>query len=229
MYKATVIINTYNEDRDTLRKAIESYVCQKGVDIQILISTVIHDDAILVAREYNIESIVSLSPGIYSQLNCSLSHIQNDWYAYASGNDIAKPNKMFDEIDKCVSSNKKVCYSAFDVINKVTGTEITRRFHDYNHTKHMKGNFVNDCATIHKSLIEKYGPFDGRWGNHGYYDFWLRIYEGEGNVFVYNDNPTWDYIIRESSSHQKRSKDSTKVMENLMLKKEMLNYHGKEI
>lgn len=226
VYKASVIINTYNNSEEELRQAIESYLYQDGVDVQVIISTAKGDNSIKLANEYCLDCCISTKPSIYPQLNKALSFIKNDWFAYASGNDIAHPYKMFDEIDACVKNKKLVCYSGFDITNSNLEIQKTRLFHNYSYKKHLKGNFVNDCATIHKSLINKYGPFKLEHGNHAYYDFWLRIFEGEGNVFVYNPNPTWMYRVTETSSHVIRSKNATKIEANKKLKYKMLRSHG---
>jgi hypothetical protein len=166
VYKASVIINTYDETVENLVEAIESYLDQEGVDVQVIISTAKGDNSIELAKLYGLDCCIATKPGIYPQLNKALSYIKHDWFAYASGNDIAYPNKMFDEIDMCVKKKKLVCYSGFDISNSILKVYKTRLFHAYSYNSHLKGNFVNDCATIHKSLIDEYTPFDLEHGNH---------------------------------------------------------------
>lgn len=225
-YDASVIINTYRNSDNNLEEAIKSYLNQHGVNMQLIISTVKGDSSIKLAEKYNLECCISDKPGIYEQLNKALSLIKNDYFAYASGNDVAYPNKMFDEIDHCVKANKMVCYSGFDYANADLKVYATKIFHDYNYERHLKGNFVNDCATIHKSMLDKYAPFKLEFKNHAYWDFWLRIFEGEGNVFVYNPNPTWIYRVSNKSSHVIRSKDEKKIQENNESRIKMLSTHG---
>ena len=226
-YKASVIINNFNKSKQQLIQAIESYLNQDGLDVQVIISTAQGDNSIKIAETYGLDCCISKEPGIYPQLNKAISFIKNDWFAYASGNDVAYSTKMYDEISSCVKHKKLVCYSGFDLTNNDLIVYKTRYFHDYSYEKHLKGNFVNDCATIHKSLIDKYGPFKLCWGNHAYYDLWLRIFEGEGNVFIYNPNPTWMYRVTDKSSHIVRSKSMAQIEANKKLKLKMLRSHGR--
>lgn len=203
--KANIIINTVNEKDIYLRKAIESYLKQKNVDIEIIISTIQGDKSISIGVEYGASIAVSPKKGIYQQLNNSLKYIDADYFAYASGNDVALINKMEIEIELCESHNKKVCYSDFIKANKNLVKKSVARFIPYNYKKHLQGNFVNDCATIHSSLL-KYTPFELKWGNDAFYDYWLRVYENEGDVFIHNDIPTWVYRITNESQHVRARK-----------------------
>lgn len=225
MEKATVIINTYKENPDYLRLAIESYLQQTDIEMQIIISSVKGDTSLRIAREYyNIDLCISPEPGIYEQLNNAVKKIKGDWFSIASGNDVAIPYKTRMEIDCCKAENKKVCYSAFLVSDEDFKHTDVARFHDYDYQKHLVGNFVNDDAIIHKSLL-KYLPFKLKWGNHAIWDYWLRIYEKEGNVFCYNPIPTWKYRMSKDSAHIKRKSDPEKHKHNIDLRNKMLNSH----
>jgi hypothetical protein len=120
--------------------------------------------------------------------------------------------------------NKKVCYSSF-YRTDITGVRSIKNFHDYDYKKHLVGNFVSDCAMVEIETFLKYTPFKVEYGNHSYHDLWLRIYKGEGNVFIYNPIATWEYVVTENSSHYKRSKDLKKHRENEDSRKKMLNNH----
>lgn len=201
-YKCSVIINTYKENPEDLIAAIKSYQMQRNVDVEIIISTVVGDSSINIARSLGIEKVcISKNPGIFPQLNNALKMIGTDWYCYASGNDKALPNKCFTEINLCINSDKKICYSAYCKTDENFKITAVRKYHDYDFGKHLTGNFVSDCSMIHRSVIAKYSPFLVELGNEAYYDFWLRVYEGEGNIFLYNPTPTWLYRISEKSQH----------------------------
>ena len=222
--KCSVIINTYKDNLENLRWAIESYLTQKNIDVQLILSTVKGDNSIQLAKEYKeIDLCISEQPGIYPQLNKALTYIKHEWFAYASGNDEAYQTKLYDEISLCKKHKKLVCYSAFDIT--FDGIVRTRYFHNYSHKKHLEGNFISDCALIHKDLIKKYGPFKLEWGNYAFYDFWLRVYEGEGNVFVYNPEPTWNYIVSNNSLHIKRKKNPELTKKYESLKQKMIESH----
>jgi len=219
----TVIINTVNENPRYLLEAIKSYESQVGVLVQIIISTIVGDPSVKVAGERGHKIVVSPKPGIYPQLNTAIKHIKADWYCYASGNDVAHPRKLILEVGECLKYSKKVCYSAFYITDNNLTVTGTRTFYSYSYKKHLNiGNFVSDCAMMSREIIDKYGPFAFRWGNAAYYDLWLRVYEGEGNVFCYNPVPTWYYRICHNSQHVVRGKNKSKKQANNALKAKML-------
>lgn len=226
LYDVTVIINTINEDPVYLRKAIESYKNQKWVKVHILISTVIGDKSIDMAKKMKCDVYINTKKGIYRQLNKAIKQIKGEWYCYASGNDVALPAKLYTEIMCCLKYDKKICYSNFIRANENLNNGRTTNFHEYNFTRHLNGNFVNDCALIHHTIIKKYAPFQWeKWGNHAYHDFWLRVHEGEGNVFCFNPKPTWVYRVTNNSKHVKRNLDPGKKQANIDLALKLRRYH----
>ena len=218
--KATVIINTYRESIKLLSETIMGYEAQEGVDLQILVSTVSGDPSIPIAIHRGHDVAISPEPGIYSQLNNSLKYVTGDWVCYASGNDFPAPDKIASEIKMCKKKKKKVCYSAFYKTDSLLCVRSIAKFQPYDYQRHLSGNFVNDCSMISKKILDKYGPFDEQWGNHAFWDFWLRVYEGEGNVFTYNPVPTWYYRLTSESQHIKRSRseEAKKINESLRIK-----------
>lgn len=219
-YNASVVINTYRDNTKNLIRVINNYKNQKGVNVQIIISTVEGDTAIDIAKEYNCDLCVSGEPGIYQQLNNAIKLVKNDWYCYASGNDVTYPDKLLQEIQCCIKSNKLICYSDFDTAKANSKTIKKRSFYKYSYEKHLQGNYVNDAGLIHKSILDKYAPFKLEWNNLAYWDFWLRVYEGEGNIFCYNPNSVFKYIFRNDSSHIKRKKspEETVMYQELVAK-----------
>ena len=224
-YKASVIINTIKEDKKNLQLAIDSYKNQKNVDMQIIISTIIGDPAVDLAHKNKVQVYINDKPGIYYQLNNALKIVKNEWFCYASGNDVAMPNKLWLEISKCIATKKKICYSNFYHTNETFKVIKQTTFYDYDIRKHLQGNFVNDCATIHFSILKKYAPFSLKWGNHAYWDFWLRVYAGEGNIFCFNSIPTWKYRISSKSSHVIRAKNAKARKANRQLRYKMIRHH----
>jgi len=223
---ATVIINTVNEKPEYLRQAIESYLKQRFVTMQVIVSTIKGDISTQIAKEYKgVQLVICPEKGIYEQLVHAVKFIKHEWFAYASGNDIAEPTKMYQEIRACQKHKKEVCYSDFYKANENLTVKKTASFHRYSYPLHLEGNYVNDCATVSTRLVMKYG-FDLQWGNHAYWDLWLRIYEGEGDVFVYNPSPTWIYRITNDSSHVKRKSNPEQKEKNLILRKKMIEHHG---
>jgi hypothetical protein len=65
-------------------------------------------------------------------------------------------------------------------------------------------------------------PFKEEFGNFAYHDFWLRIAKGEGNIFAYNDSPTWMYRISDKSRHISKRENKELLALEERQKKEML-------
>ena len=223
----SVIINTYKEDETILRQAIESYISQMGVSTQVIISTVVGDTAVKIAESYQgVEIFQSEEPGIYQQLNNALEMVSGDWFVYASGNDIAKPNKLYNEVECCRRNNKLICYSDFVIVDHKLKMIKKRMFHPYDPEMHLKGNYVNDCALMHRSILDKFKPFNWqKWGNHAYYDFWLRVYRQIGDVFCYNQSFEWFYRMSPTSSHVVRAQDTAKKLANKKIRNELTVFH----
>jgi len=98
-------------------------------------------------------------------------------------------------------------------------------FHEYDYKKHFTGNYVADSSVVSKRLVDKYLPFRVELNNYAYWDLWLRIFEGEGDVFCYNPHPTWAYVQDENSMHIKRWKDEKLMIEAEHDKQIMLSLH----
>jgi hypothetical protein len=217
----SIIINTVNEDPALLEKAISSYENQVGVRTQIIISTISGDPSLAIAINHGLEVSISPQKGIYEQLNYATKFIKGAWFCYASGNDAAEPYKCRMEIQHCYETNKLVCYSAFKVADNSLKVYSSRKFHQYDYKKHLAGNFVSDCAMIKTDLLMKFLPFNNQvYGNHAYWDLWLRIYEKFGNLFCYLDHPTWIYRQEDKSAHLQRkgNKEKTKLNIDLRIK-----------
>lgn len=230
--RASVIMNVCNEKAADLILAVESYLRQP---VQLIISTVEGDSCIDLLQDCPVEIFVTAkkdhpgrSPqGSFVQLNNALHLINEDWFCFASSNDTAHPRKIETEIGICIREGKKICYSAFNTMDdelKITGT---RTFYAYDFQRHLTGNFVSDCSLMHRSIVEKYLPFKLEFNNYAYWDLWLRVFEGEGDVFFYNPIPTWNYRISENSMHIARKKDPELMAKFKQDEKRMLATHGK--
>jgi len=224
--KATVIINTIKETPERLMLAINSYKNQVGVSLQIIISTIEEDTSIKIAKQMGCDVVINPEKGIYKQLNNAINYIKYDWWCYASGHDIAIQDKIRDEINCCLENNKLICYSNYNLVDPQNNISKEIIFPDYNNESHLKGNFVNDCAIINTALTRKYAPFQSdKWHNDSFYDFWLRIYEGEGDVFIHNNKPTWNYIQYSDSKHLVRQKNENELQQYRELREEMIKSH----
>lgn len=239
--KVSVIMNTLNEDRILLDKAIMSYLTQSGVELELIISTVSCDRnlsyimdkykgvkfAVMDESKHPI-SLGRREPiGAYLQLNNALPFVTGDFFCYASSNDVAYDNKLLTESKTLIKTGKHICYSNFYLINE-HGQRVRRtNFQEYNFQAHLKGNFVSDCSMMTRYIFDKYLPFDLSVKNLGYWDMWLRVYEGEGNVFELHKTPTWGYRNLKSSLRVDRLKDKAKVRQENEDRRLMLLRHKK--
>ena len=224
--RVSVVINTYNNRPDQLLAAVKSYMTQPGVAVQVIVSTLLGDSSLSALNGIGVTFCLSKKPGIYSQLNKALSYVIGDWFCYASGNDVAVPGKLLDEVRCCETAKAHVCYSAFFSADAHLANKKVASFYPYSYEKHKKGNFVSDCAMMNREILNTYKPFVEKYGNAAYWDFWLRVAEGEGEAaFVYNPKPTW--IYRTGGRHILRKKDKDKVRHNNEVKQLMLLDHRK--
>jgi len=216
----TILINTMNENPAWLKKSIESnYECIG--EKQIIVSTMLNDRNYDMLMQYRRRNIIQVnfcdhtkhpgrSPeGAYYQINSASHFIKGEWFYYISSNDYVDKYKIQNEISKCKSEKKQVCYSAFHVIDwneKIIGERIVgQRWNDYNYQRHIRGNYVSDASFISVDLLKKYIPFrSDLYGNLAHWDLWLRIFEGEGNVFCYNEKKAFYYRNNFDSMHNER-------------------------
>lgn len=219
-------MNTYLENQAWLKAAILSYKTQQDVDVELIVSAVKGDPNIALIEKVGVSKLVlNEKPGIYTQLNEATKHITGDFVCYASSNDTALPTKLITEYNLLKSTGKAVCYSNFNVTDhngRITGI---RQFpKHYTIDEHLKGNFVSDCALVRSDIFRKHIPFDHQWGNHAYYDLWLRIYAGEGNVFINNPRPGWNYR-KHDGMRKDRAKSQAKVIHNQKLREALIQHH----
>lgn len=223
---ATVIINTFNEDPVVLSRCVNSYRNQFS---QVIISTIEGDHSInmfkglqyaIVEKENHVGKSAS---GAYQQINNALKLFDTDFLCYASGNDYAEPRKAFIETTILKRTNKKVCYSAF--FNVKNNRRSTQLFHPYNYQTHLSNNFVSDCSMMTRDIVQKYLPYRIEYKNFAHWDSWLRIFEGEGNVFHYNPIPTWNYVWNENDMSKQRRRYPEKILQNQLDREFMLKNH----
>lgn len=224
--KATVIINTISEDFEVLKRCVDSY---KSQFTQVIISTIEDDvsidkfDGVEYAIVLKSDHVGKSASGAYQQINNALKLFNTDYLCYASGNDYAEPNKAKIEIEILKKTGKKVCYSAF--WNVKAGVKSIQPLHDYNYDVHLTNNFVSDCSMITRDIVEKYLPYRIKYKNFAHWDSWLRIYEEEGDVFVYNPVPTWNYLWNDNDMSKERLRSPEKIKQNLEDREQMLKDH----
>ena len=138
----SIILNTYNEKKEYLVEAIESYLHQT-IKTEIIVSTIDDDRNLELIKSFPVKVVTmkkeehpGKSPlGSFMQINNALSSITGEWFSFASSNDIALPFKNEMEVNCCMNNGKDVCYSAFDIIDE-SGMKINeRKFHEHNNIR----------------------------------------------------------------------------------------------
>lgn len=235
----TVLINTYNENPIWLRQTIDSYLSNK-ISKQIIVCTLAGDKNLSILKGYGNQIEIYLCPGAehpgkspqgaFYQINSALNNcdIKGDWFCFMSSNDIVNSNRLELEVEQCIKNNKLICYSDFDEFEETTGHRKTRTFFPYDYKKHLRGNFVSDASLIKTSLLLEYAPFNYQvLGNYSFWDLWLRIYEGEGDVFTYLQQHTWSYRLNPDSMHLQRRSDTKGQQQGREWYNRMLDFNNR--
>jgi glycosyltransferase involved in cell wall biosynthesis len=227
-------MNTYNENRNYLQQAIESCLNQKEVLVQLIVSTVEGDDNMDFIKKFPVDLCVmdrkdhaGRSPkGSYQQLNNALKLITGDWFFFISSNDILFPFKSIQEIDYCRLKKAKICYSNFYHVDQSCNVIRETEYFDYSHEKHLRGNYMSDATMVQVDILRKYTPFNTDLNNCAFWDMWLRIFEGEGNIFCFNPNPAFMYRVMSSSMHIERQKSRDERNKENNDRRNMLQKHA---
>ena len=214
-------MNCMDEDHGYFREAVESILNQKGVYVHLILSTIEDDPSIKWIEEYSGDIYVSIFPkkdhpgkspeGSFTQLNYALQWVKHDWLCFCSSNDVIFPTKLRMEIMECLTENKLVCYSDLCITDSKLKIISETKYGSFSRERHLQTNFIPDQSTINYAKLKKYLPFRTTWYNCGFWDFWLRVYEGEGTVFVYNPHTERYYRQLPNSMHVERNRDSQKV------------------
>lgn len=221
MKNISVIMNCIDENPQYFKEAVDSILGQNGVSVHLILSTVEGDPSIKWIEDYTGDIYVCAYPkkdhpgrspeGSFAQLNYALQFVAHDWLCFCSSNDVILCSKFIDEIE-CAEANKKlVCYSDLSITDKDLNVTSTTKYGGFTRARHLQTNFIPDQSTINYSKLKKYLPFSVEWYNCGFWDFWMRVYEGEGDVFAYNPKVERDYRQLGNSMHIERNRDPAKV------------------
>lgn len=215
----SVIMNSLNENEEYFDTAVRS-ILNNDINIHLILSTIEGDPSLKYIDKFAGDiDIVTCTPhaknvqGSFRQLNNALPLIKNDYFSFASSNDMMTFDKYRTEITKMRRKGHKVCYSAYYLTDDDFNIRKKQEFMEYNYNSHLQGNYVYDCSTIETKTFKKYMPFSTKYYNMGFWDLWLRMYLGEGDIFIYNPIPVMYYRQNDDSMHIKRRNDPKKMQE----------------
>ena len=135
-------------------QAVESYLNQEGCKIQLIVSTVKGDDSLKTLAGHRIKFAIQERPSIYQQLNNATSLIKHDWWCYMSGNGVALPTKVKTEIDLCIREKKRICYSAYNIVDSDLNFVRIAEFEKiYSFERNLEGNFVSSFLAINNTFL----------------------------------------------------------------------------
>lgn len=202
-YNISIILNTRNDNPDYLITCIKSIIYQNNVSIQLIISTVEGDISIDVRNLYFPTIDIYISPKnespdygykcIYHQLNKALPYVKYEWFMYMSANNILLPNKLQNEIEKCLDNNKMICYSNYYVTDEYLHNRKIQPNIEFNYRKLCEENYITSRALIKSELLKQFVPIVDKYDGYGFWELYLRIYEKYGNVFIYNNEAQFIY------------------------------------
>jgi len=241
MYDISILVNSYQPEKNDLLRSINGCLNQIGVNVTIIIITIEDDPTINIINELNNNKIILViikkidhpgkgPKGIYYQLNQGIKHIKTRFFSYFSSNDIIYPHKSINEITKICNNDAVFCYSSFLIKYKNKVKKFSFPINKMNFANLLTQNFINDCATVdlyklHKDLLYfEYNKFE----NHSYWNFWLTIIKKYGEkCYIYNNNLEWEYIrdIDNSQSLQ-RKKNIVEEFKNQNLREYLSFYYN---
>lgn len=231
----TVTINTLNEDWGNLSRELTAWLKQAD---QVIISTTDADKNIAAIRgQFPTVDIVTMphgehpghSPlGSFMQLNNAMPHVKGEWWCFASGNDYVYPNKIADELATAKRTGALVVYSDFNYTDESGKVKSRQRFKPYDAKAHEHTNIIPDCSLIHRSIIDRFGPFRcGKYRNYSYWDMWLRARKELGQrIFAHNAVPTWGYRQGSADMHVKRERSPQMKADAMIDRYRMLTDNG---
>lgn len=197
--KVSVVIPTYNSAR-YVTQAVDSVLNQTYTDFEILVvddgST---DETAEVMRRYEprVRYIRQSNGGVALARNRGIEEASGQYIAFLDADDTWFADKLERQVTALEnSSNHRVCYTAFTVVDSdlnPLGTIRSKRVGSALEDLLLRGNVVGSICTLlcERSLLETSGGFDPRLSQCADWDMWVRL--AAETDFLYIDEPTVTY------------------------------------
>lgn len=185
--KVSIIIPVYNA-QEFLKECIDSALNQTYDNKEIIaVDDGSTDHSLEILKKYSdiITIITKKNGGTASALNRGINAMTGTWFKWLSADDVLYPNyleEMIRESSKIQNKENTIFYSNYDIIN-VDG-KIVKEFiePDYNKLKNFQQHVIlldhyfgnGTTSLIHRSSLERYGPFNETIGYKEDYELWLR-------------------------------------------------------
>ncbi|MGI0086690.1 MAG: glycosyltransferase [Nitrosotalea sp.] len=185
--KVSIVIPVYNV-QEFIQECVESALNQTYREIEIIaVDDGSTDGSLGILKKYSdkIKILSKDNGGTASALNHGINAMTGTWFKWLSADDVLYPNaleEMILESSKVENKENTIFYSNYDIIN--SDGDIVEKFIEPNYNQletlqqgvilldHYFGN--GTTSFIHRSAIQKYGPFNETIGYKEDYEFWLR-------------------------------------------------------
>jgi hypothetical protein len=194
--KISIILIVNNANLFRLEKTIESCLNQNSVTIEVVIATMTGDPCIdFICNNYKNRPRVKFNvikkiynntymPKLY---NRAVSIAQFEWITFITPNFIMTSNKCYEEIHRCLDNDMGICCT-YDI-------------------KKNNDNIINHI-TMKTVVLRKYMPFNIRFKNNTFINFWNNIKLKEVDNIIFNDTITLKKVTQSITNNTKRKKAS---------------------
>lgn len=170
--KICVLMSTYNGSK-YLREQIESIICQKNVDVTIVVrDDGSKDDTLDIIKEYTKENEIrilnsdkNLGPGL-SFMHLLYNSDESEYYAFADQDDIWKPEKLYVAVEMLEQQYEPALYCSNQILY-CDGIEKRLRYDmdpNYSLANCICNNRISGCTMVFnkklRDILLKYRPDD---------------------------------------------------------------------
>lgn len=186
----SVIVTTYKRPVKLLKRAIDSAVAQTYKNIEIILVNDCpiykwNSDIECLVQEYKAAQVqiqyyvMNQNSGACAARNFGVEHCNGAYLAFLDDDDIWKPNKLRQEIEKMVKDDSVLATGYVRLVNDTDG-RIYNKGQEYEGdvTKFLlSSNFVGGCSVplISKIAFDSVNGFDTRYKTSQDYNLWLKL------------------------------------------------------
>lgn len=183
MSKVSVVLTTYNEDRQLLRSSIDSILHQDFSDFEIIFVVEPNDKNLDLLRSYDkTESKFRLilnekKMGFVSSLNQAIRASSSEYIARSDSDDICHPSRLTKQVN-FLEENTNIDVLGSNI--KFSYNELHTRVYPKDH-KHIKRSFLFTNAIAHptvmfrRDILSSFGYYDQSFTQAEDLELWLRL------------------------------------------------------
>lgn len=191
----SIVTVVYNGEK-TIRKTIESVLCQSFKDYEyIIVDGLSKDNTLSIAKEYEerfegrLRIYSERDKGIYDAMNKGIKHAKGDYIWLVNADDWMEPDALNDIYNYCKSEGFPTCVlsSCMNIIDAENG-HIKHSTHGGDIKSYQKSckklgmGICHPATIVHKDVYNNIGAYDDRYYISADIDFSLRCYENKVDV-----------------------------------------------